>query len=226
MGSCAWSATSSSMTSMRVARDPLEEALSREERPVQDPRREAGQAAPRSARNRRITRARRGPASAPAGQHLLVGQGRTGVPGTGVGDERDAAHLEARPTARRCTRGPSTSRPRARRTRPASGPRPASRSSARSARCRCPPRAGRPRRSPAACSRSRRRGLQASVRSGNRGPSESAFGPMSGFCPVRLMWSRHDHQRARPERRDRGRPPRWSARRSSHRVAGTAARVR
>ena len=38
--------------------------------------------------------------------------------------------------------------------------------------------------------RSRSRGLQASVRSGKRGPSSSAFGPMSGLRPVRLMWSR------------------------------------
>ncbi len=42
----------------------------------------------------------------------------------------------------------------------------------------------------AACRRSRSRGLHASVRSGKRGPRSSALGPISGFWPVRLMWSR------------------------------------
>ena len=81
----------------------------------------------------------------------------------------------ARPSERRCTRGPSTSRSRGRPAPRTCGPRPGSRSSGRSGRRRRPPPGRRPRPSPAACSRSRRRGLHASVRSGSAAPSASAF---------------------------------------------------
>ena len=57
----------------------------------------------------------------------------------------------------------------------------------------------------AACSAVRSRGLQASVRSGKRGPSASAFRPMSGLRPVRLMWSRMTMSVPGPN--DGSRPP-------------------
>ena len=153
-------------------------------------RRADDQAGGRSATNRRMTRARRGPASRPGGRGPPRGSAARRCSPPRRWSRARCRRPRGRPSGRRCIRARSTSRPRDRRARPASGPRPGSRRSVRSARRRCLPRARPPppRRRPGDASRSR--GLQASVRSVKRGPSESAFGPISGLRPVRLMWSR------------------------------------
>ena len=139
IGSWAWSPTRCSTTSIAGRSTRSRSSCRAEQRPVegapaQDRRRAIAAASARGvvrveiARNRRMTRARRGPAVGPGLEDLLVGQRLAGVAGPGVGHERDAADLEADPArgdALEHRRHPDRVPAERRR---ASGPRPASRS--------------------------------------------------------------------------------------------------
>ena len=147
-----------------------------------------------------MTRARRGPATAPACEDLLVGQRLAAVAGPGIGHQRDAADLEADPARRDALEhgrhpdrvpaepGEHPDLGRGLVVRPGQADVDPSASSTPSA-------------APAAWRRARSRGLQASVRSVNRGPSSSALRPDERVPAGQVDVVAHDHERARPERR-------------------------
>ena len=131
-----------------------------------------------------------------------MGERLAAVAGAGVGHERDAADLEAGPAGGDALEDRGHADRVAAQPGAAAGPRPGSRTVGPSqARRRCPPQARRPR------PRRRRAGARAEPRAPGIGqvrearPDRVGVRSDSGFRPVRLMWSRDDHQRARAERR-------------------------
>ena len=173
------------------------DAARRLERPRDQPSR-AGS----SATNRRMTRARRGPASR---RPPAPPRGSAARPCSRRRRSSRARRRRprGRPSARRCTRGRSTC-PTACAAEPgaASGPRPGSRSSGRSARRRRPRASSTPSASAAAWRRvpqARAPGIGQVGEARRR--ASSAFGPDQRVLAGQVDVVAHDHQRAGPERR-------------------------
>ena len=114
-----------------------------------------------------------------------MGEGFAAIAGPGVGDERNAAHVESDPAGRDALEdgghadGVTTETGQ----HPDLGRGLVGRSGQADVDSSSSPI---PSVAAAACRRSRSRGFPASVRSGKRGPSSSALGPI-GDWPVRLM---------------------------------------